>query len=103
FPYTTLFRSQRQPELGPSGDAAFEISSIGSGAAKGGRGLLAYLMAMDTIDDDRATGRQMTAPLSDVGGGLTDSRHEHPVVGSEGRLRASIDNRGRRRRADGSV
>src|SRR6202022_5053795 len=98
FPYTTLFRSQRQPELGPSGDAAFEISSIGSGAAKGGRGLLAYLMAMNTIDDDRATARQMTAPLSDVRGGLPHSRHQHPAVGSKSRVTASIDNRGRRRR-----
>jgi hypothetical protein len=65
--------------------------------------MLAYLMALDAIDDDRATGRQMTAPLSDIGGGPTDSRHQHPVVRGESRVPASIDNRGCRRRADGSV
>jgi len=49
--------AKRQAEIGPAGDAPFEISSINPAAARSGSGLLAYLVAVDAIDDDRSAGR----------------------------------------------
>src|SRR5262249_14394147 len=55
--------AQWQPEFGPSGDAAFEIADINSGAAQRDRGLLANLMAVYAIHDHRSVGAQLVAPF----------------------------------------
>jgi len=60
-------------------------------------------MAMDAVDDDRASRWQLRAPVLNFVGISSDRADDHPVVGSERRAAAYINENGRAGRADSAI
>src|SRR2546421_12622125 len=60
-------------------------------------------MAMGAVDNARASRRQLAAPVLKFVGISPDSADDHPIVGSEGRAAADIDENGCGGRADRGI
>src|SRR6516165_4429976 len=97
------FLAKRQAELGPPGDASFEIPGVEPAAAKDGRNLLAYFMAVSTVDGNRAARWEMTRPVAYFLWDATQRRDHHVVVHVESGVSADIEKDRRRCRAERRV
>ena len=83
--------AKRQAELRPPGDAAFQISGIVPAAAKGGRHLLAYLVAVNAVDDNRSIPRQVRPPFRYALRSAAQRRNQRPIIGFKTGLAADVD------------
>ena len=83
--------AQRQPELGPSRDASFEIAGADTACLKGGSDFLAYLMALLAIDNDRAAVRQVVHPTLDFARNPPQRSDQHTIVGVEAGAAAHVE------------
>ncbi len=75
--------AQRQPELGPSGNTVFEVAGVEADTPQRDGGLLADLLAVCAIDDDRLVRAEIAGPMTNLTGLAAHGRDQHPVVGVE--------------------
>src|SRR5262249_61331187 len=68
----TELAAARQPELGPTPNAVFEVTGVGPGRAQRRRRILADFLAMSAIDNNGTAHGQPVAPMIDGLGTATD-------------------------------
>jgi hypothetical protein len=85
--------------LGPTGNSVLEIACVYPGGLQSRCRALAHLVSVDAIHDDCPSEGQIPEPVLDCFGILSDRADDHPIIGSERRTAADIDDD----RCDGSA